>query len=133
MAQKTLVEPNLYELAGDGTQITYSTTSIDGSPQLAYSGIKGEHSFSGDEIRTLESELGTEVSATLEDVADLHVITLTVILPEMWVAEGAGQEVRTIAVVTTKEEPLTAEIGMPAAREQYAVLTLSGEGKRVDF
>jgi hypothetical protein len=133
MAQQTLVEPNLYELAGDGTQITYSTSSIDGSPQLSYTGTKGEHSFSGDEIRTLRSELGTEVSATLEDVADLHVVTVTVLLPEMWVAERAGQEVRTMAILTTKEEPLTAEIGMPAVREQYAVVPVHGEGRRVDF
>jgi hypothetical protein len=38
-----------------------------------------------------------------------------------------------MAILTTKEEPLTAEIGMPAVREQYAVVSLHGEGRRVDF
>jgi hypothetical protein len=132
MAQHTLVEPNQYELAGEDTRISYSTSGIDGTPKLSYAGPRGEYSFSGDEIRTLESELGTEVSATLEDIADLHFITLTVLIPEMWVAPRAGQEVRTIAIVTTKEEPITEKIGMPAAREQYAVVRLDGEGRLVE-
>jgi hypothetical protein len=133
MAQNTLVGPNQYELAGDGTQITYSTTGSDGKPTLSYTGPKGEHSFSGDDIRTLDSELGTEVTVTLEDIADLHVMTLTVLVPEMWVAPNTGQEVRTIAIVTTKEEPITEKIGMPAARELYAVVSLDGEGRLVEF
>ena len=134
MAQdtKSLVEPNTYEFGGDGTQITYSTTGSDGKPTFSYSGPKGEHSFSGDEIQTLDSALGTEVTVTLEDVADLHVITLTLLVPEMWIAPHAGQEVRTMAIVTTKEEPITAPVGLPAAREQYGVIALDGEGRLVD-
>jgi hypothetical protein len=135
MAQdlKSLVEPNTYELSGDNTQITYSTTSVDGQPTFSYSGKKGEHSYSGDEIQTLDSALGTEVTVTLEDVADLHVITLTLLIPEMWIAPHAGMEVRTLAIFTTKEEPITAPVGLPAVREQYDVVSLDGEGKLVDF
>jgi hypothetical protein len=136
MAQKTLVAPNIYEVSGENTQITYSTTSADGSPQLSYTGPKGEkaeYSFSGDEIETLESALGTEVTVTLDDIADLHVITLTLLLPEMWVAPGAGQKFKTIAIYATKEEPITARIGFPAAREIYGTVELEGEGKLVEF
>jgi hypothetical protein len=135
MAQdlKSLVEPNTYELSGDNTQITYSTTGVDGQPTFSYSGKKGEHSYSGDEIQTLDSALGTEVTVTLEDVADLHVITLTLLIPEMWIAPHAGMEVRTLAIFTTKEEPITAPVGLPAVREQYDVVSLDGEGKLVDF
>jgi hypothetical protein len=135
MAQdlKSLVEPNTYELSGDNTQITYSTTGVDGQPTFSYSGKKGEHSYSGDEIQTLDSALGTEVTVTLEDVADLHVITLTLLIPEMWIAPHAGMEVRTLAIFTTKEEPITAPVGLPAVREQHDVVSLDGEGKLVDF
>jgi hypothetical protein len=135
MAQdlKSLVEPNTYELSGDDTQITYSTTGADGKPTFSYSGPKGQHSFSGDEIQTLDSALGSEVTVTLEDIADLHIITLTLLVPEMWVAPHSGIEVRTIAIVTTKEEPITAPVGLPAVRERYGVVTLDGEGKLVEF
>jgi hypothetical protein len=135
MAQdmKSLVEPNVYELSGDDTQITYATTSAEGKPTFSYSGPKGEHSYSGDEIQTLDSSLGTEVTVTIEDIADLHVIALTLLIPEMWIAPDSGMEVRTIAIFATKEEPITAPVGLPAAREQYGVVTLDGEGKLVDF
>jgi hypothetical protein len=130
MAQdlKTLVEPNTYSVSGDGTEITYSTSSIDGSPGLSYTGPKGEMTFSGDEIQTLDTELGTEVTVTLEDIADLHVMTLTLRIPEMWVAPGSGLAFRTMAILVTKEEPVTGKIGVPAAREQYASVDLEGEG-----
>lgn len=70
------------------------------------------------------------MTVTLQDVAELDLVTLTVILPEMWVAPKAGQEFETIAVLTTKREPLTAPEGFPAARESYATIELEGEGKR---
>jgi hypothetical protein len=134
MAQdlKTLVEPNLYEVSGDETQISYSTSSSDGSPQLSYSGPKGDLSFSGGEIEAVDTALGTEVTVTLEDVADLHVITLTLLIPEMWVVPESGLEFRTIAIIVTREEPLTGRLGLPAAREQFATVALEGEGKLVE-
>ncbi|HWF34597.1 MAG TPA: hypothetical protein VG295_04485 [Solirubrobacteraceae bacterium] len=129
MELKSLVSPNTYELSGEGTQITYRT---GGPAELAYSGPKGEQVFSGDDITVQDTALGTEVTVTLEDIADMHVVTLTAFLPEMWVAPRSGQEFETIAVLTTKEEPITAEAGFPAARESYATMELSGEGKRTE-
>ena len=69
--------------------------------------------FSGPEIQTLDSALGTEVTVTLEDVADLHLITLTLLIPEMWIAPDAGMEVRTLAIYMTKEERFAAPSGCP--------------------
>lgn len=133
MAQdlKTLVEPNTYSVSGDGTEISYSTSSIDGSPRFSYTGPRGEMTFSGDEIETLDTELGTEVTVTLQDIADLHVMTLTLLIPEMWVAPGSGLAFRTMAMLVTKEEPFTGKIGLPAVREQYASVDLEGEGKLI--
>jgi hypothetical protein len=136
MAQdlKTLVEPNIYELSGEGMQISYSTSGIEGSPSFSYRGPKGDdQTFSGDEIETLDTALGTEVTVTVADVADLHVITLTLVIPEMWVAPGSGLEFKTIAIYVTREEPFTGKIGLPAAREQFATVNLEGEGKLVEL
>jgi hypothetical protein len=63
---------NLFELSCDGTQITFSTSSFAGPPQFSYSGPEGNPRFSGDDIDTLASALGTEVTVTLETVPDLH-------------------------------------------------------------
>jgi hypothetical protein len=134
MAQQTDVRPNLWELSGDGTQVTYSTTSADGEPRLSYSGPKGEHDYSGDEIQAQDTALGTEVTVMLEDVGhEMHTVSLTLLVPEMWIAPHSGQEVRTIGIFADKEEPLTAPVGLPAARELFQVVKLAGEGKQVDF
>lgn len=63
--QQATQTANVFELTCSDTQITYSTTSIAGTPQFSYSGPRGDHSFSGDEIATLDSALGTEVTVTL--------------------------------------------------------------------
>ena len=45
---------------------------------------------------------------------------------------GHGLAFRTIAIYTTKEEPITSKIGLPPARESYATVKLEGEGKLID-
>jgi hypothetical protein len=132
MELKSLVSPNLYELSGENTRITYSTLQSGRGAAFAYEGPKGDLEFLSDAITTQDTALGTEVTVTLDDVADLHVLTLTVLLPEMWVAPGAGQQFKTIAVLTAKEEPITAPAGFPPARESYATIELEGEGKRTE-
>ena len=69
---------------------------------------------------------------TVADVADLHVITLTLVIPEMWIAPGSGLAFKTMAVYVTREEPFTGKVGLPAAREQFATVNLEGEGKLVE-
>jgi hypothetical protein len=134
MAQdlKTLVEPNVYEVSNENTQVSYSTTSVDGTARFSYKGPKGDKAFSGDEIRTQDTELGTEVTVTLEDIADLHVLTFTLLVPEMWLAPDSGLELRTVGVYVVKEQPLESKIGMPAAREGYGYAPLVGEARLVE-
>lgn len=136
MAQdlKTLVAPNSDEVGGEGTQISYSTSRIDGSPRFSHRGPKdADQTFAGDEIELLDTALGTEVTVTVDDVADLHVIAVTLLIPEMWVAPGSGLAFRTIAIYVAEEEPLTGKIGLPAAREQFATVNLRrrGQARRV--
>lgn len=134
MAQdlKTLVEPNVYELSNEKTQVSYFTSGVDGAPRFSYKGPKGSREFSGDEVRVQDSELGTEVTVTLEDIADMHVLTFTLLVPELWIAPGSGLEVKTIGVYVVREQPLESKIGMPAARERYGFAPLVGEGRLVE-
>jgi hypothetical protein len=74
-------EPNLFALQGEGTQITYSTSSIIGKPQLSYhQGAEPVASFIDGQIRTEETELGTLVTVTLALQPGL-MRTLTLMLP----------------------------------------------------
>jgi hypothetical protein len=47
---QSIVQPNLFELEGYNTQITYSTTSIIGVPQLSYLNQGKTLNFRGDDI-----------------------------------------------------------------------------------
>ena len=123
--------PNLFEFSCDGTQISYSTSSITGPPQFYYSGPKGEHSFSGDEIQTLSSALGTEVTVTLEAVPDLHTITLTVLLPAITLSPGDEESFDSAGIFTTSNTTIAGPPGGVA--QTYEIISLDGVAKLVNF
>ena len=56
---------NKFELSGNGTTISYSSTGPGGKPSLSYKDGKFNMQFSGDQIRTEDSELGELVTVTL--------------------------------------------------------------------
>lgn len=130
MAQAT-EGPNLFDFTYADTRITYSTSSVAGPPQLSYSGPKGEHSFSGEEITSVESALGTEVTVTLESVPDLHTITLTLLLPQIAIAFGEEHAFQTFAIFTTTATTIAGP--PPGAAQSYEVLALDGVAKLVAF
>jgi len=121
---------NLFELSCSVTQITYSTSSFAGPPQLSYSGAHGAHSFSGEEIDTQSTALGTEVTVTLEAIPDLHTMTLTVVLPEVHTHRGEEQDVSGLAVFTTNHTTIA---GPSPVQRSYEVISLDGVANLVDF
>jgi len=122
---------NLFELSCDGTQITFSTTSFAGPPQFSYSGPEGDLSFSGDDINILSSELGTEVTVTLETVPDLHTLTITLLLPSFRLDGDGESEFDTLAIKTTNHTTIA---GPPVGPGQsYEAVALHGVAKSVAF
>jgi hypothetical protein len=87
MAQP-LDEPNLFELTGDYTQITYSTSSITGRPQFSFAGPQGDKHAEGDEIQSSDTALGTEVTIVIESEPDRRTVTPTLLLPAIRIARG---------------------------------------------
>ena len=130
MAQN-VQQPNLFEFSCGETQISYSTSSFAGPPVFSYSGPKGEHNFSGDEIQTLSTALGTEVTVTLEEVPDLHTITLTVLIPAITLSPGDEESFESAGVFTTSSTTIA---GPPAGVAQtYEIIMLDGVAKLVNF
>src|SRR4051794_14615132 len=74
-------ESNHYTLTGEGAQISYTTTGIDGHLRLNYAIGEYNGMARGDEIRAAETEIGMLITVTLAAVPDRHTITLTVLLP----------------------------------------------------
>ena len=64
-AQVVLVAANMITVAGGGLHVSYSTSGIDGKPHLSYQDPMRSLSFTGDEIRRVECDLGAVVSVTI--------------------------------------------------------------------
>ncbi len=130
-------EPNQFVLQGIGSkykdvQISYSTTSITGKPVFSYKDSKGSGSFTGDEIRTQQTEMGTVATVTLESIPDLRVITLTILVPTINLDKSA-KEFKTIAIRTTSKTSIGGEHLIKGAVQSYEVIDLKGTAKSVEF
>jgi hypothetical protein len=132
MARKKGTEPNLYELNGTGTQITYSTSSISGQPLFHYKDAQHDVNVSGAEIRTQKSEIGRLVTVTIEQVPDLHTVTITLLLPTINL-EGTESAFRTKAILTTQRTSIGGPQLVKGALQTYRVLSLRGKARLVDF
>lgn len=128
-------EPNEFSLHEVGRKskdvhISYSTTSITGKPLFNYKDSKGSHSFTGDEIRIQKAEIGTAVTVTLETVPDLHVVTLTLLLPAINL-DGSEREFKTIAIRTISKTSIAGERLIKGAVQSYEAIDLKGTAKSV--
>ncbi len=67
MTQQPL-QANRFVLRGEGLEIIYDEITFAGPPQLTYQVLQGvaSRTFSGNELSSKESDIGTLVTVTLE-------------------------------------------------------------------
>lgn len=128
-------EANQFIFNGIGQQskdvhIIYSTTSITGKPIFNYEYSKSTYSFTGDEIRTQKTEIGTIVTVTLESVPNLYVKTLTLLVPAINL-DGSEREFKTIAIQTASKTNKAGESLVKGAVQSYEVINLKGNANFV--
>mgnify|MGYP006992414237 CR=1 FL=1 len=125
-------EANLFDLRGHGTHVTYSTTSLAGRPTLTFEQHGKSQSFHGEAIRVQETEIGRLVTVTLEAVPDLHVVTLSLLLPPVNV-EGTEASVETESIRTTARTSIAGPRLVKGQVSSYESVKLHGTAKAVDF
>lgn len=122
--------PNQFELMGRGISVSYSSTSISGRPLLHYTDATHDVNAFGEEIRQVETELGTLVTITLEPDADAGELLFTVLIPRARL-QGLGSSVRisTEGILTRNRFPR----GLPAdvQLQTYRVVPLRGRATLV--
>lgn len=79
----TTPTPNQYILQNGNLKINYSTTGIDGKPHLSYQSKTQTLNFSGDQIRTVGTEIGTLVTVTTQMTIDTGSTSFTVLIPHV--------------------------------------------------
>ncbi|WP_375770503.1 hypothetical protein NR798_06300 [Archangium gephyra] len=123
--------PNMFELSGRGVSIHFSTTSFTGDARFHYQDSCREVNASGEEIRQVETEMGTLVTLTLEPDADAGSLLFTVLIPRARV-DGPEREVRieTQGILTRSR---FARIPTDAQLQTYVVVPLRGRAALVDF
>lgn len=89
-APPTFSTPNMYQLHGGGIHVTYSTTSIGGTPLFDYHDAQGSKSFSGDQINVAETPIGNLVTVVIRLTPDSGSTSFSVLIPIVNLS-GLGQ------------------------------------------
>jgi hypothetical protein len=125
-------QANLFEVGDYSIQVTYSSTSFPGQPQLSYRDNNINRNFMGEEIRILDTEIGQLVTVTLETIGDLRIVTFTLILPLVNVMpQSGGTRVRVPGILTTTHTTIAGP--GPGAEKTYSTVNLQGTAQFVVF
>lgn len=127
MAKKAVAtkQPNLYELSGDGINITYTLQPFAGPPQFNYHDATQSHLFKGKEIRTVDTEIGSLVSVTLRLTPNSGSTSFTVLIPKVNLGRSDSAPVTTVGITTLHKFII---VGPPlqGQSELYTVHPLQG-------
>lgn len=133
MAANT-IDANLFEVENYGVQITYSKSSFTGDPRFSYADKNRSLSFSGDDIRVEETEIGDLVTVTIEVVSDLRTVTVTLLVPGFNLPEDTKQSpFETEAVFTTHHTTIGGPGLVQGQLKSYKTVTLTGTAQQVAF
>ena len=132
MTQQPL-QANRFVLRGEGLEITYDEITFAGSPQLTYQVVQGVHSrtFSGNELSSKESDIGTLVTVTLEAIPDDKRTLFTLLIPTINVTETNEVPFETLAIYTTVRDSIIGPKGVRGAVESYQCVQLEGTAQFV--
>ncbi|ATB37201.1 hypothetical protein CYFUS_002622 [Cystobacter fuscus] len=117
--------PNDFELEGWDASVHFSTTSITGEPRFDYQDCRRKVNVRGEDIRLVETEVGTLVTVTLEPDADAGELLFSVLIPR---ARVDGPE-RKVLIETQGFITRSCLARGPAADAQlqtYVILPLRG-------
>jgi hypothetical protein len=129
---KAFQRANLFELSGDDIQVTYSSSSFAGPPLFSYRDGSINRQFSGEDIRSVQSEIGELLTVTLEQIPDLRTVTFTLILPVVTVLPAsAGTHIQVPGITTTTQTTIAGPLLGP--EKTYSQVSLKGTAQVVVF
>ena len=127
------VHPNLYVLSGGGIHVTYSTTGFNGQPHLTYSSAFVSRTFTGAEITTTASPIGTLVTVTIMLTVDAGSTTFTLVVPVVNLNNNTDIVAITTEGITTHHRFSIFPPALHGQIETYAVTQLTGNAEHVLF
>lgn len=117
------VRANSFRLMHGTVPVSYSTTSLIGEPMFSY----GKQHFIGDDLDIVDTVLGQQVTVTLEQVPDLKVVTFTLVVPQVLLADSKPCKVEFPGVTATHHTTIA---GPPLGQgTSYELAMLPGEAE----
>lgn len=123
-------QPTRYELSGGGIHVTYSTTSFQGGPQLSYHDASQVKNFSGDQIKTLQTDIGTLVTVVLHLTVDSGSTTFSLLLPHVNLPPSEVANITAEGITTLNRFSIVPILGQT---QFYTVHQLHGRARFVVF
>jgi hypothetical protein len=128
----SMATPNNFQLSGNAIHVGYTTTGIDGKPHFSYHDVTRSLSFSGDEIETIETALGSVVSVRIVMTVDTGSTSFSVLIPRINIERNEQARVHTEGITTIHRFSV-----IPAFNhgqlDHYTVTPLHGSANIVDF
>ena len=126
-------QANRFELQRGGTSITYDATSITGKPLLNYDDGTISRSFTGDEIQTVPTTIGTLLTVDVEFIPDAETKAVTVVLPQVNLKDNKPRRFRTVVLFTTIRSSFVGPGLVDGPVQTYTARTFRGTASRVNF
>jgi hypothetical protein len=129
--------PNLYNFTGynskgDKVSINYSTSSITGKPLFNYQEQKQTLNFQGDEIRTVETEIGTLVTVTIKKTVDTSFTTFSLLIPHVNLRYSNEVKIVTNGITTLNRFSTIPQFNQ-GQKQTYTIIHLKGTAQAVNF
>ena len=131
--------PNLYNLHNNVIQggqfslhVSYATSGIDGKPHFHYQDAQQTLNCVGEQIRTVESDVGLLVSVTIRQTVDAGSTTFTLIIPKVNLGQSAQAHISTFGITTVHRFSIVPQFNLGQI-ETYAVSQLEGTAELVEF
>ena len=116
-----------YRLKGRGLELVYYTLGEPGVPFLSVTDDEGSRTYSGNQVRRQETQLGTLVTVFTSVIIDGDSHTLTLVLPAVNVPEsGSVKNVGAVAILTTHRNSFAGPGILDGALELYKTVSLKG-------
>jgi len=131
-AVQTREEPNLFELRSGNIKITYSASSISGPSLFTYKHRRQTLTFQGEEIRQSDSEIGRQITVTIEQIPDLRTVTFTLLLPDINL-EGTQAAFPTLGITTITRTSIGGPDLVKGPIQTYLPRIFWGTARRVVF
>jgi hypothetical protein len=121
------IQANDFTVSDEQTTISFATTSFTGKPTFSYKNGPKHLQFTGDEIRTADTEFSKLATVTIGGEGDAGVSTVTLFVPTVTVPSTAEPvDIDTIAILTEQRR-------LGPAHQRYEALYLHGTARQTTF